>query len=411
MKIQQVTEDKKKYLDLLLLADPQEDMIDKYLDESTLFVLSEDEIVKTVCAVVMLKNGQCEIKNIATMPEEQGKGYGKYMIDYVCEHFSERCQMMYVGTGNSRKTIEFYEKCRFVNSHIVENFFTDNYKEPIYEDGILLTDMIYLRRPLYAQIDVKRVVNLALEAGRILLKNGGEIFRVDETMTRICNRFHVDKVDTFMLSHGIFISAQHGDEEVYTKVKHVPLSGSNLEIVAEVNDLSREISSGKVTLEEAEKKLKEIERMPGAGYWQKILGAGLGSGCFGYLLCGAGRESILAFFIGCLLYMWVLAANKHKVSKIVTNMVGGVIISSLAILANYISVMEPLQIDGIIIGGIMPLIPGVAFVSAIREIADSDFLSGTVRMIDALLVFVYIAIGVGISLSVYRTLSGGGLGL
>lgn len=411
MKIQQITEDKKKYMDLLLLADPQEDMIDKYLDESVLFVLDEDEIVKTVCAVVMLENGQCEIKNIATMPEEQGKGYGTYMVDYVCEHFSERCQTMYVGTGNSRKTIGFYEKCGFVNSHIVKDFFTDNYKEPIYEEGVLLTDMVYLKRELYVQIDVKRVVNLALEAGRILLKNGGEIFRVDETMIRICNRFHVDKVDTFMLSHGIFISAQHGDEEVYTKVKHVPLSGSNLEIVAEVNDLSREISSGKVTLEMAEQRLKEIECIPGASYWQKVLGAGLGSGCFGYLLCGAERESIIAFFIGCLLYMWVLAASKHKVSKIVSNMIGGVLISSLAILASCLSVEVPLQIDGIIIGGIMPLIPGMAFVNSIREIADSDFLSGTVRMIDALLVFVYIAIGVGIPLSVYSNLLGGGLGL
>lgn len=411
MKIRQVKKDKKKYLDLLLLADPQEDMIDKYLEESTLFVLSEDEIVKTVCAVVMLENGQCEIKNIATMPEEQGKGYGKYMIDYVCEHFSEWCQMMYVGTGNSQKTIGFYERCGFTNSHIVKDFFADNYREPIYEDGVLLKDMIYLKRKLSAQIDVKRVVDLALEAGRILLKNGGEIFRVDETMTRICNRFHVDKVDTFMLSHGIFISAQHGDEEVYTKVKHVPLSGSNLEIVAEVNDLSREISSGKVTLEEAEKRLKEIECIPGAGYWQKVLGAGLGSGCFGYILCGAEGESIIAFFIGCLLYLWVLTANKHKVSKIVMNMVGGMLISSLAILADHLLASVPLQIDGIIIGGIMPLIPGMAFVNAIREIADSDFLSGTVRMIDALLVFVYVAIGVGISLSVYSNLLGGGLGL
>ncbi|MFR9064991.1 MAG: threonine/serine exporter family protein, partial [[Clostridium] scindens] len=84
------------------------------------------------------------------------------------------------------------------------------------------------------------MVDIALEAGRILLKNGAEIFRVEETITRICHRFHVEHVDIFTLSHGIFISAENGLEEAYTKVKHVPLSAPHLGIVAEVNDLSRE---------------------------------------------------------------------------------------------------------------------------------------------------------------------------
>lgn len=406
MDIQQVTDNKKTYLDLLLLADPQEDMIDRYLDDSTLFVLSEDGIVKTVCAVVMLQNGQCEIKNIATVEEEQGKGYGRYMIHYVCEHYSEKCAVMYVGTGNSPKTINFYKKCGFTNSHIAAGFFTDNYKEPIYEDGIQLVDMVYLKKTLETNIDVKRVVNLALEAGRILLKNGGEIFRVEETITRICNRFHVNNVDIFMLSHGVFLSAQHGDEEVFTKIKHVPLSGAHLGIVTEVNALSREISAGKVTIEEAEKRLKEIDEIPPRRDSLQVLGAGMGSACFGLLLGATERESLVAFVIGCLLYIWVLAAKKHNISKIIVNIVGGMLITMLAIFAKQLSVIENLRIDGIIIGAIMPLVPGIAFVNAIREIADSDFLSGTVRMIDALLVFVYIAIGVGVVFSLYSMIGG-----
>ena len=113
MNIQQVTENKRTYMDILLLADPQEDMIERYLDQSDLFVLSEEGVIKTVCVVQMLKDRKCEIKNIATVAGEQGKGYGRNMIHYVCEHYSDRCDMMYVGTGNSRKTLEFYEKCGF----------------------------------------------------------------------------------------------------------------------------------------------------------------------------------------------------------------------------------------------------------------------------------------------------------
>ena len=94
-------------------------------------------------------------------------------------------------------------------------------------------------------------------------------------------------------------------------------------------------------------------------------------------------------------------------SKIIVNLVGGVVITALALLARQIPFWETLRLEGMISGAIMPLVPGMAFVNAIRDIADSDFLSGTVRMIDALLVFVYIAIGVGITLSLYNNMMGG----
>ena len=145
---------------------------------------------------------------------------------------------------------------------------------------------------------------------------------------------------------------------------------------------------------------------PKRGYFQ-ILAAGAGSGFFGFLLGASALESVIAFCIGCLLYMWVLAGKRHHMSKIIINIAGGVIITALAIVAVHLPFPETVRLEGMIIGSIMPLIPGVAFVNAIRDIADSDFLSGTVRMIDALLVFVYIAIGVGITLSIYNNMLGG----
>ena len=97
------------------------------------------------------------------------------------------------------------------------NFFVDHYEKPIYENGIQLTDMIYLKKNLDVVLDVKRVVDMAMHAGRILLKNGGEIFRVEETIKRICGRFHVNHVDIFSMSHGIFVSAENENGEAYTK--------------------------------------------------------------------------------------------------------------------------------------------------------------------------------------------------
>ncbi len=407
MKIQQIRREKDEYIDMLLMADPQKEMIESYLDKSEMFALINGGDVCTVCVVELLKNRKCELKNIVTRKEDRGKGYAKYMIRHVCEHYGNRCDTMYAGTGNRKKTLEFLGKCGFVNSHIVANYYPEHYTEPVYEGGVRLTDKIYLKKQLDSEINVKKVVDLALEAGRILLKNGAEIFRVDETMTRICKRFHVEYVDTFILSHAIFISAENGMEEAYTKVKQVPLSSSDLEIVAEVNELSREIAEGLVSIEEAMVRLTSIENMPKkSGYFQ-VLAAGVGSGCFGYLLGATAMESLVAACIGCLLYIWVLAAKKLQMSKMIVNIVGGVIITALAILAYLLPLPGNVELSGMIIGSIMPLVPGLAFVNAIRDIADSDFLSGTVRMIDALLVFVYIAVGVGVTLSAYNNLGGG----
>ena len=145
MEIIEVMENKEDYIELLLLADEQEDMIDRYIDKGKMYVL-DDNGIKCECVVIDVGNGVLEIKNIATVPEYQGKGYAKAMIDFIITKYREEYSILQVGTGDSPMTIPFYEKCGFVRSHIVPNFFTDNYDHPIYEGGIQLVDMVYLRR-------------------------------------------------------------------------------------------------------------------------------------------------------------------------------------------------------------------------------------------------------------------------
>lgn len=251
---------------------------------------------------------------------------------------------------------------------------------------------------------LKQIVDVALEAGMILLKNGAEIFRVEETIHRICHRFHVDQVDVFTMSHGLFITADNG-RDVYTRIKHVPLSSAHLGIVVEVNELSREIDAGLVGLEEARERLKEIENIPSKRWYIKLIAAGCGSMGFGFLLGATILESFIAFVIGFITYIWVLFAEKHKITKIITNIGGGAIMMMIALVARRI--FSGIHMEGMISGAVMPLVPGVAFVNAIRDMADSDFLAGTVRMVDALLVFVYIAVGVAITLGAYKMMTGG----
>lgn len=125
MEIRKVTTNKKAYLDLLLLADEQEDMIDKYLDRGDMFIL-DDNGVKAECVVTQEAEGIYELKNIAVNPSAQRKGYGKALLEYVFDYFSD-CTRMLVGTGDVPSSLGFYHKCGFSESHRVKNFFTDNY--------------------------------------------------------------------------------------------------------------------------------------------------------------------------------------------------------------------------------------------------------------------------------------------
>lgn len=146
MRIFEVAENKKEYLSLLLLADEQENMIDLYLERGKMFVL-EDEGVKAECVITDEGDGVLEIKNIAVSPAFQRRGYGKVLIDFILETYKEEYRILQAGTGDSPKTVPFYEKCGFVRSHVIENFFTDYYDFPIVEDGVQLVDMVYLKRP------------------------------------------------------------------------------------------------------------------------------------------------------------------------------------------------------------------------------------------------------------------------
>ena len=145
MKIREVDKNKKQFISLLLLADEQENMIDRYIEKGTMYVL-EDGNVKAECVVTDEDNGILEIKNIAVDPQNQGKGYGKALIDFLASKYADEYSVLQVGTGDSPLTIPFYEKCGFVRSHKIPNFFTDNYDHPIYEGGVQLIDMVYLQR-------------------------------------------------------------------------------------------------------------------------------------------------------------------------------------------------------------------------------------------------------------------------
>ena len=180
MRITEVVGDRKRFMPLLLLADEQEDMVVRYMDRGSMFMVEDgaDDVVdgsggvicggvvcggvvcggvvcgcvvcgvRAECIVTDEGDGVLEIKNIAVDPAFRGRGYGRALVEYVASRFADRYSVLQVGTGDSPLTVPFYEKCGFVRHHVIRNFFTDNYDHPIVEAGVLLKDMVVLQRRL-----------------------------------------------------------------------------------------------------------------------------------------------------------------------------------------------------------------------------------------------------------------------
>ena len=148
MKITKIEDcDKMKFLALLLLADEDLKMIEKYLHYGEMFALYDDGL-KSVCVVTRASDDVCELKNIATYEKWHGKGYGSKLINHISSYYTGKYATMIVGTGDVPWILEFYQKNGFSISHRIKNFFTDNYDHPMFDAGVQLVDMVYLSKRL-----------------------------------------------------------------------------------------------------------------------------------------------------------------------------------------------------------------------------------------------------------------------
>ena len=244
----------------------------------------------------------------------------------------------------------------------------------------------------------RQVMEAALWAGRLLLENGAEISRVEETIERICIYFGINSVHTFVLTNGIFISMGDEEDPVCMKVEHIPLRGTRLDKIVAVNQLSREIEEDCYTLSEVFGKLEKIQNLPESSVGTQILTCGCGSFFFCYVLGGTFTDGAAALISGILLYVYTIFVGRRYLSKITCSISGALLGTTVCIFFYQAGFGE--HLNSIVIGTIMQMIPGVSAVNAIRDIADGDYISGAVRMMDALLVFFCVALGVAVAISV-----------
>ncbi len=251
------------------------------------------------------------------------------------------------------------------------------------------------------------VMETALLAGHILLENGAEISRVEETFDRICAHYGVRSGNAFVLSNGIFTTVGDDRERYYAKVQHIPVSAARFHRVAAVNQLSREMETGKYTVGELREALERVKTMPGKRNITQIAASGIGSAAFCLLFGGDIHDAAAAFAVGLVLYIYILYVSAPHLTKIVGNIGGGALVTLLCGVF-YLNGFGS-RMDYMIIGSVMPMIPGVAFTNGIMDIASCDYIAGSVRLLDAMLVFFGIAIGMGMAFTLLNAFGGGAL--
>lgn len=248
-------------------------------------------------------------------------------------------------------------------------------------------------------------VGLSFRMGEALLKNGAEIFRVQETMERVARAYGVQDYGIYVLSNAIFANAVEDGERVETKLQFIPNSTIHFGRIAAINQLSREITAGQCTIPEAHARLREISEIPYTHSATLVLACAVGSACFSYLFGGSLLDSAAAFICGAVLQIFTNAIGRRTASKFIVNLASSALVALCAVLLYTAGLGNSL--DKIIIGSIIRLVPGVALTTSIRDFLNSDYLCGTIRMIDALLVGGCIAVGVGAVVMIYVNLTGG----
>ena len=248
--------------------------------------------------------------------------------------------------------------------------------------------------------DQDKALRLATEAGHILLENGAEISRVEETMERIASAYGVEDESFFVLSNGIIATGQH-----YARAEFIPIRGTQLSRVVEVNQLSRDVTAGGVPLATLESRLQAIRTSGAKPWWENTLGIALGVGAFCILFGGSLIDAAATFACGLLLGAFMTFVGPH-LTRIFGNLLGGLAGGLLCILA-FLLLPLPLHLPNMIIGTIIALVPGVPFTNGMRDLANEDYIAGATRLLDAFLAFLCIALGVVLAIVAEGAVAGG----
>ena len=243
-------------------------------------------------------------------------------------------------------------------------------------------------------------------AARLILENGGETYRVEETVTRMGHAFGFEEVEAFAVPSGIFISYRKGDGNIETAVKRVRKGPNDLTRVDEVNAISRQMEAEKLSCEEVMKRLRAVEnRRAGLNKWQLMLALGLSSAGWAVMFGGAGWDAVVAFVVSTLAQGVAFLLDRARMRSLVGTLTGCFLGTILPMFFHQLTGL--LVQDACIAACLMPMLPGLAMTNAVQDTMRGDMVSGIASAFSAVLTAAMVAGGALIGTTVFRLLMGG----
>lgn len=252
-------------------------------------------------------------------------------------------------------------------------------------------------------MNINKLLKFSSDAGKLMLQSGGETYRVEETVSRICQSFDVDEVEVFASPTAVMVSILFNGE-VHSIVRRINSRGIDLNMVHNINSLSREIYKHNLTIDEGEKKLKDICKPNYYSLIKNLFFAGVSTSTFTVLFNGGIKEFLCAFFIGVLTRLLCINLKKFNLNDFFINTISGSFISISSILCLHLGLIN--ELNKLIAGSIMLLVPGLALTNSIRDLLEGQLVSGLTRAAEAFFVGLSTAIGTGSILHIYLKLGG-----
>jgi len=243
----------------------------------------------------------------------------------------------------------------------------------------------------------EEIINIAIKAGEILLTSGAEIYRVEDTITRICKSYGME-CESFVLPTGIFISAKGSGHETISSIKRIKDRTVNLHRIELINMFSRNLQQNPVSYFEAVKALNDIKNMKGFNFITHAISAGIAAFAFTLLFKGRINEGIAACIISIVIFVIKWKISEIGFFQFFEFFISGLIAAVISLAA--VRILPDLNIYQVIIGSIVILLPGVAITNGIKDALYGDIVSSLSRLGEAVLVAIAVGAGVGIVLSV-----------
>ncbi len=249
------------------------------------------------------------------------------------------------------------------------------------------------------------VADTAMLAGTLILENGGETYRAEETALYICKKGGIASPQIIALPTGIFFSGNQGQVSEQNGLMRIRSSSVHLYKLERTNAYCREYAAGGCEIEELYAKLTALRASNvSIPYRKNLIVTALCTGLFAIVFNGDHFDALFAFVAGLCFVLSTCALEKSSISTFSVNFIGGAAVALSAVLLTHLTGVGNLDI--VIVSGCMPLVPGIATLNGVRDAMVGDLVSGNARLLKAVLIALSLAAGVGLTLGIYLALGG-----